>query len=197
MSDRLLKSWTRVPLIVDRRDGIPFRIPSGCAKSASPALRTSINITKSRLTASLSTGRRSATCQVQQSGTPFTDFPDMPSCDVSLRPDVGVSPRFKDQVHESKENQRCRNLCEDLHFPRCPVSHSRENDSRFVRFHCLTITPIRFCFRRHAHARKRTRQYAIVIIASIERPSSHEAVAQISPRRTRQPGRANQLGRWP
>jgi hypothetical protein len=129
MSDRLLKSWTRVPLIVDRRDGIPFRIPSGCAKSASPALRTSINITKSRLTASLSTGRRPATCQVQQRGTPFTDFPDMPSCDVSLRPDVGVSPRFKDQVHESKENQRCRNLCEDLHFPRCSVSHSRENDN--------------------------------------------------------------------
>jgi hypothetical protein len=128
MSDRLLKSWTRVPLIVDRRDGIPFRIPFGCAKSASPALRT--NITKSRLTASLSTGRRPATCQVQQSGTPFTDFPDMPSCDVSLRPDVGVSPRFKDQVHESKENRRCRNLCEHLHIPCCPVSHSRKNDNR-------------------------------------------------------------------
>jgi hypothetical protein len=131
MSDRLLKSsWTRVPLIVDGRDGIPFRIPSGCAKSASPALWTSINITKSRFAASLSTGRRPATCQVQQSGTPFTDFPDMPSCDVSLRPDVGVSLRFKDQVHESKENRRCRNLCEHLHIPCCPVSHSRKNDNR-------------------------------------------------------------------
>lgn len=130
MSDGLLKSWTRVPLIVNRRDGIPFRNPSGCAKTASPALRTSINITKSRLTASLSTGRRPTTCEVQLSGTPFTDFPDMPSSDVRLRPDVGDSPRFKDQDHESKENQRCRDICEDLQIPRCPVSHSRKNDSR-------------------------------------------------------------------
>jgi hypothetical protein len=126
MSDRLLKSWTRVPLIVDRRDRIPSRIPSGCAKGAAPALRTSFHISKSRFTASLSTGRRHARCQVQQSGTPFIDFNDMPSGEVSLRPDVGVSPRFRDPVYESKENGRCRNICEDSHPPRRPVSHSRK-----------------------------------------------------------------------
>jgi hypothetical protein len=89
-----------------------------------------------------------------------------------------------------------------LENPALPrIGFKEKRQARSVRAislsHDHTDPSIRFCFRRHAHARKRTRQYAIVIIASIERPSSHEAVAQISPRRTRQPGRANQLGRWP
>jgi hypothetical protein len=51
--------------------------------------------------------------------------------------------------------------------------------------HEHTDPAIRFCFRRYAHARERTRECANFIIASIERSPPHDAAAQIAPKRTR------------
>jgi hypothetical protein len=145
MSDRLLKSWTRVPLIRDWRNAKPLvlkDLPSPpwavLAQQAVGDMDADFGDEAAQrfgLHAVGAPARSIGWCGSDPLGELHhlrlaTNPPDPPPRKVRLHPDVAVSPRFKAQVYDLRKIGRCRKARKATRFPYAPVSDLRKNDTR-------------------------------------------------------------------
>ena len=119
MIERLLKSWTRFPLIVER--DFPLIVDSGTNLGVSTR-RIGVLPSQRSMLAQQAHGNFQAEIPIlvrseRRSGWPLlVAHSTTTACPSSPYPDAAVSPRFKDKFHDSREIPRCSTDWKDSTF---------------------------------------------------------------------------------